>query len=141
MRRMFPILAVVMLSLAVVAPLRVTGQTDPPVIVTVVCKTDGTATDRSVNVDPYVRTLSQTSRWRLNINRPNDNSLCIKPKDDQPWPYTGNRYCNEGGNGPLDIPSGEFTGQTGTFYYAIDYTCDGVGYTIDPRMDVGGGGE
>lgn len=133
------LLLVLIATVAIAAPVA-TGQTDPPVVVTVVCDPNGTATAH-VNMDPYPRTLSQVSRWRLNINQPNQNSIAIATKNDpeRPWPYTQDSYAST--NGLLEIPPAEFTGQTGTFWYNVVYSCDGqTQLVLDPRMEIGRGG-
>jgi hypothetical protein len=138
MRRMFPILAVAVFALVLAVPLGVSGQGDPPVVVTIVCNPDGTSS-ASVDLDPYPRTLSQTSRWRLNINRPNVNTLAIEPKPERRWPFTESSYG--AATGLLEIPPDQFTGETGEFWYQVAYTCDGqTRQVLDPRMGITGGG-
>lgn len=137
MRRTVLLLLALLLAAGVATPPLVTGQQDPPVVITVVCMPNGTSR-ASVDRDPYVRRLAETSRWRLNINRPNVNTIAIEPKPEMRWPFTQPSYSAT--NGLLEIPPEEFTGETGTdFFYQVAYTCDGqTRQVLDPRMEIGG---
>ena len=136
-------LALMAIVLAIALPAPASAQDQDQVTVTITCRGGDNAPIERYAPDPYIRTLSQPAAWVLVINRPNDNYVRIQRKGEERWPYTEDSYSNEDDrNGRLTIPADQFTGDEGTFYYEIVYTCDGVEYTIDPRMDVGrGGGE
>lgn len=131
----------VAIVLAVVVLLRFLGPPrmppDPPAVITVVCMPNGEDPRVNVAPDPYERRITQNSRWVLNTNRPNDNTIAIEPKPGQPWPFEGTSYGSDQ-NGQVDVPPDEFVDdlEEGTYYYQVAYTCDGQPYVLDPRMEL-----
>jgi hypothetical protein len=116
---------------------------DAPVVVTVTCFQNGRAPQTQVVPDPYDRRITQVSRWRLNINQPQNNRIAIvrKSGEDRPWPYTEERY--ESTTGLLEIPPGQFSAELpdGEYWYAVEFECrqqDGTVTPglIDPRMNI-----
>ena len=128
------VLALAVLSVPIASTQEEAAKAPKQVVVTAHCPNDGHG-PLSVTVNPWTITIKQddSTRWILNTNRPQDNTIRIEAKEESGWPYPERELS---GKDAVTFENMKGNARNDHYFYNITLYCGEDKVVIDPRVRV-----